>query len=86
MSYDGSAAQRATVTMPGKPASAPKPATSPSASKPAAKSTVAPASTPGRPTPVTDWPKRADGSPDFAKMTSPHRRAFDQARLKRIYG
>ena len=32
------------------------------------------------------WPKLADGSPDFAKMNSIQRRAFDAARLTRIYG
>jgi hypothetical protein len=33
-----------------------------------------------------DWPKFPDGRPDFAKMTSNQRRAYDQARLKRVFG
>src|SRR5207249_2587569 len=30
-------------------------------------------------TPMPDWPKRADGSPDFDKMTPAHRHAYHQA-------
>jgi hypothetical protein len=33
-----------------------------------------------------DWPKRADGSPDFEQMTSAQRNAYDTWRLKRIFG
>ena len=33
-----------------------------------------------------DWPKLPDGKPDFNKMTSSQRQAYDAARLKRIYG
>jgi hypothetical protein len=29
----------------------------------------------------SDWPKRADGSPDFEKMNSAQRLAYDRARL-----
>src|SRR5687768_15223872 len=32
------------------------------------------------------WPKRSDGKPDFEKMTSAERGAYDTARLKRIFG
>jgi hypothetical protein len=32
------------------------------------------------------WPTHSDGSPDFARMTSPQRQAFDVARLKRRFG
>jgi hypothetical protein len=32
------------------------------------------------------WPTHPDGSPDFARMTSPQRQAFDVARLKRRFG
>ena len=32
------------------------------------------------------WPKKADGSPDFEKMTSAQRCSYDLARLTRIYG
>ncbi|HNQ74370.1 MAG TPA: hypothetical protein PKN95_12300 [Verrucomicrobiota bacterium] len=31
---------------------------------------------------VADWPRRADGSPDFARMNSQQRLAYDQARLQ----
>jgi len=34
----------------------------------------------------TAWPLRPDGSPDFASMTSAHRRAYDANRLKRRFG
>ena len=33
-----------------------------------------------------DWPKLADGKPDFNRMTSVHRQAFDADRLKRKFG
>ena len=33
-----------------------------------------------------DWPRRADGSPDFEKMNSAQRRAYDATRLTRIFG
>ncbi len=33
-----------------------------------------------------EWPKRADGSPDFSQMTSGQRINYDQQRLKRIFG
>ncbi|MBM3822614.1 MAG: hypothetical protein FJ404_06980 [Verrucomicrobia bacterium] len=33
-----------------------------------------------------DWPKRADGKPDFARMTPAQRVNYDEARLKRIFG
>jgi len=32
------------------------------------------------------WPKLSDGSPDFSRMTSADRLAFDQERLKRRFG
>ena len=32
------------------------------------------------------WPKLADGAPDFAKMTSDHRRAYDAWRLEKRFG
>ena len=38
--------------------------------------------TPGQQTVVTDWPKRADGRPDFDRMNSAQRLAYDMARLK----
>jgi hypothetical protein len=33
-----------------------------------------------------DWPKLPDGKPDFARMSSTQRRAYDGARLKRRFG
>jgi hypothetical protein len=33
-----------------------------------------------------DWPKFPDGKPDFSKMSSAERRAYDQARLTRRFG
>lgn len=33
-----------------------------------------------------EWPKRPDGSPDFAQMNSAQRLAYDQARLSRLLG
>ncbi len=35
---------------------------------------------------IVTWPKLTDGSPDFSKMTSAERLAFDQDRLKRRFG
>lgn len=35
---------------------------------------------------TVDWPRRADGTPDFGGMTSVQRRAYDADRLKRKYG
>jgi hypothetical protein len=31
---------------------------------------------------VVDWPKRADGRPDFERMNSAQRLAYDRSRLK----
>jgi hypothetical protein len=33
-----------------------------------------------------DWPKRADGTPDFGRMSSRERLTYDQARLTRRFG
>ena len=55
MSYDASAARRATVEI---------------RNNPLAKKISA-----------DTWPKRTDGSPDFAKMNSAQRLAYDRARL-----
>jgi hypothetical protein len=72
MSYDGSAVQKARVTI---------------RDNPLARST----STPARTNPAQNcsngtWPKLPDGSPDFARMTSQERRAFDTFRLTRKFG
>jgi hypothetical protein len=63
MSYDGSAARRATAEIRNNPLAQPKPA-------PTAAEKASP-----------DWPKRADGSPDFEHMNSAQRLAYDRARL-----
>jgi len=56
MSYDGSAARRATVEIRNNPV--------------AAKNSNG------------TWPKRPDGKPDFEKMNSAERLAYDQARMR----
>jgi len=45
---------------------------------PLAKASTTPTATDGA---ATTWPKRANGSPDFDKMSSAQRLAYDQARL-----
>ncbi len=74
MSYDGSAARRATATVREKPLAAGRP------KSPANTKRVKEQS------PIGDWPKLEDGSPDFAKMNSEHRRAYDVCRLTRKFG
>jgi hypothetical protein len=73
MSYDGSARQRSTVTV---------------TNNPVAGSAPTRTASPVRdPQPAADgWPKRADGTPDFDKMSSAQRGVYDAARLKRIFG
>jgi hypothetical protein len=67
MSYDSSATRRSTVTVTNNP--------------------LASASRPGRTTTTNngvltnDWPKRPDGTPDFAQMNSAQRLAYDLSRL-----
>jgi hypothetical protein len=75
MSYDGSAVRRATVTVQNNPLA--------TSSTPAGSEANGSTGTNGS---VVDWPKRADGSPDFDRMTSAHRRVFDAARLNRRFG
>ena len=77
MSYDGSAARRATVSVQNNPAR-----DLVIAGRPARKFDAVAASSGA----VTDWPKRPDGSPDIDRMKSSHRRAFDAARLNRRFG
>lgn len=73
MSYDGNAARRATVEVRNNPLATPKVAN-------ASSSAV---SGNGE---IKDWPRRADGAPDFDRMTTKHRQAFDAARLKHKFG
>lgn len=51
-----------------------------------ASSTTSQARVSTRATTVGAWPKRADGAPDFASMTSAQRLAYDAARLTRKFG
>lgn len=72
MSYDGSAVRRATVTAREQPSAAGRPT-----SRTARVNDQSP---------IADWPKLEDGSPDFASMNSEHRRAYDACRLTRKFG
>jgi hypothetical protein len=75
MSYDGSANKRSTVTVTANPIA------STGSGVARTESATRQASFPG-----DGWPKLRDGKPDFAKMTSAQRRAYDEARLHRIFG
>lgn len=78
MSYDGSAARRATAVIQSNPLAARQAsAAAPGAPQSASSSTAAANGA---------WPVRADGSPDFARMDSVQRQAYDQARLTRRFG
>ncbi len=94
MSYDGGS-NRSTVPVQNNPLSTaaarmvekkPEPAVVSAPVAPAAKPVAT--SSNGNPSHngSVDWPKRSDGSPDFAGMTSIQRRAYDADRLKRKYG
>jgi hypothetical protein len=71
MSYDGSATKRSTVEVRNNPL------TRTASGTPNAKSETGNTS---------DWPKLADGRPDFGKMTSAQRQSYDAARLQRVFG
>ncbi len=73
MRYDTSGSGSRSISTP-----APRPA-QPAPANETAKSSAAPQSN-------GTWPKRADGSPDFAAMDSIQRRAYDQFRLTRKFG
>jgi hypothetical protein len=75
MSYDASASRRSTVTAEKNPLAESNPAV---AEGNAARAVVAPV--------AEQWPKLPTGKPDFGKMTSEQRRAYDQARLTRKFG
>jgi hypothetical protein len=92
MSYDGSAHRSATAEVRnnplargsvGVPASA---GAAPGSTQRPAASQTQPAEAGAPAAPAGDWPKRADGSPDFGTMTSAQRCAYDEARLKRAFG
>lgn len=80
MSYDGSAARRATASIQNNPLAAQKPSGGAVGAQPAQTATYGSASSNGA------WPVRPDGSPDFGKMNSVQRQAYDQARLTRRFG
>jgi hypothetical protein len=82
MSYDSTASRRSTATIQNNPLAASAVRGSSAApSQPAtADATQTVASSP------TDWPRRQDGSPDFTRMNSIQRQAYDQARLTRRFG
>jgi hypothetical protein len=71
MSYDGSAARRSTAFVQNNPLASTNGRT---------HSATTPTSANG------EWPKRGDGSPDFGAMNSSQRMAYDDWRLKRIFG
>ena len=73
MSYDGSGRQRATVAARDHPIANPKPAAA-GEGNPSLASAA----------PGTDWPKRKDGSPEFANMTGAQRAAYDRWRMRRF--
>jgi len=91
MSYDGSAARRSTVEVTNNPLSKPVVplASAPTANAVATETTSARSTSSATSTvdsTEVHWPVRADGRPDFDKMTSVQRRSYDEARLKRIFG
>ncbi len=81
MAYDGSAARRGTVEVRGNPLAAA--AATPSA---AAPPPVTAGSKPGAEPEGEAWPVLPTGKPDFGRMTSDQRRAYDSARLSRKFG
>jgi hypothetical protein len=78
MAYDGTAKRRATVEVRNNPVAARNGGARPSAQPAAATDTKAAA--------TEDWPKTANGSPDFAKMSAAQRVAYHRTRLSRTLG
>jgi hypothetical protein len=71
MSYDGSAGRRATGDVRNNPLAQ-------------ARTVATDRESGDRPAPGSDWPKRNDGSPDFAIMTSAQRLTYDRWRMRRL--
>jgi hypothetical protein len=80
MSYDGSAARRASASIQNNPLAAPREAESQKTETEDSQGANANSSN------DSAWPRRDDGSPDFARMNSLHRQAYDRARLTRRFG
>ncbi|MEW6156260.1 MAG: hypothetical protein AB1813_02440 [Verrucomicrobiota bacterium] len=82
MSYDAQTTRRSSVVVANNPL-----ARTPARTEPApAQATPAKAEQPSPSNGVPGWPQRADGSPDFEKMNSAQRRAYDAHRLTRKFG
>jgi hypothetical protein len=79
MRYDESAARRSMVSVHANPLAGAKSARTQEKGERLTSPPAAPAAE------AVGWPRRADGAPDFEKMTSVQRRAFDQARLQRRF-
>jgi hypothetical protein len=73
MSYDGRAARRSSAEVRNNPLAA-------------ARSTSSSSEIADRQSPMADWPKLANGKPDFEKMNSQQRAAYHQSRLNRVLG
>ncbi|HOW65012.1 MAG TPA: hypothetical protein P5186_14090 [Candidatus Paceibacterota bacterium] len=76
MSYGGDSRSRILVST---PIRSPKPKTEPAVDS--AKSRPELPSQPSSPQPTQTWPTKSNGLPDFSKMTSAQRQAYDRARL-----
>ncbi len=76
MSYDSSTSKSSTVTITNNPLA--KRASAPSTSIPSRDTQTA---TVNNGSVAADWPKRSDGTPDFAQMNSAQRLAYDLSRL-----
>ncbi len=79
MSYGGGGGGRTAVEIRNNPLAANKPSGSPAPAVPTGNA-VEPTGC------AADWPKLANGAPDFGRMTSAERCAYDAARLRRRYG
>ena len=84
MSYDGSATKRATVNIQNNPLQKNSPIRGEAAVNVTVgngNSTATKTSSAG-----SDWPVSSNGDPDFDRMNSDHRRAYDKHRLTRKFG
>jgi len=79
MSYDGSAARRATVEVRSSPLGSHRGTVAETTQKSVGLQKVSA-------TEPADWPRLRDGSPDFASMNSEQRRTYDTWRLTRKFG